>query len=227
MAVSARPQHVNGHSPRRPRHLDRLPTSGPASAIRVAAPRLSGLDLAEAGPRPSAPRSPTTGRIWTRAATPLRCMTCAYAAREAMGPTGCRARRLDALLAPCASSPTPTARATLLALRERRHPARVVSNWDWSLHERLARDGPHAAHRRRARFRRGRLASPTARSSARALQLAGTTPDRDLARRRHARGRRGGRPAAGITPGPDRARGRRRRRRGPFPPRTHTLGGAT
>ena len=156
--------------------------------------------LARAGrARRSAPRSPITGRTWTRAATPRRCMTCACAARRRWAldgvPTETRARRAARLPA-------------LLRLPGQRADADRAARAGDQARRRLqlgllaarapGRDRPHAAARRRARLRRGRLGQTgPARSSARRC----SSPARrraDLARRRHARGRRGGARAAGI-----------------------------
>ena len=100
---------------------------------------------------------------------------------------------LDALLASLRFHAYEDSAPTLRALRARGIRLVVVSNWDWSLHERLQETGL-------AELVDGAIASAEVGSAkpdgaifAAALQLAGTTPGADLARGRHARGRRRGR----------------------------------
>ena len=140
------------------------------------------------------------------------------------------ARRRDASSTRCWPSlrfyAYPDSAPALRALRERGHPARRRLQLGLVAARAPARDRARArSSTARSPPPRSARPSPTARSSRAALRLAGTTPDADLARRRHARGRRRGRPRGRHPPGPDRARRRRagRRRRGPIAGRAHTL----
>ena len=132
---------------------------------------------------------------------------------------------LDALLDSLRFFAYPDAAPALTALRAAGIRTVVVSNWDWSLHERLAETGL-------APLVDGALASAEVGSAKpdgaifRAA-LARRAPGGRVARRRHARGRRRGRPRGRPAADPDRARRRRprpRRDRDPIAGRAHTLG---
>ena len=130
----------------------------------------------------------------------------------AMGPR-CRASRptccCDALLDSLRFFAYPDAAPALTALRAAGIRIVVVSNWDGSLHERLAETGL-------APLVDGAVASAEVGSAKpdgaifRAA-LARGAPAGRLARRRHARGRCRGRPRGRPAAGPDRTRRRRAR----------------
>ena len=123
--------------------------------------------------------------------------------------TGCRRRRRSTRCSPpCASSPTPTARPTLLALRERGIRLVVVSNWDFSLHERLAETGLTPLIDGALASAEVGSAKPDGAIFRAALRLAGTTPEQTWHVGDTPDGRRGGRPRGRHPPGPHRARGR-------------------
>ena len=132
---------------------------------------------------------------------------------------------LDALLASLRFHAYDDSAPALRALRAAGIRTAVVSNWDWSLHERLQETGL-------AGLVDGALASAEVGSAkpdgGHLPRRAGARrrgPGGDLARGRHAGGRRRGCPRGRHPPRPDRARGRRRRRR-PNAGRAHTLGAA-
>ena len=171
-------EHGQGHSARCPRNLDRIRESGPASAIRVAAPRLSGRPLEEAergDPRRDhvLPGAPARGPRRRLAARPARALRGGDGARRGADRDGARrAARRPALLrlprqradaARAAGAGDPARRGLQLGLVAARAPGR---------------DGPHAA-RSTARSPPPRSGRPsrTARSSARRCELAGTTPE--------------------------------------------------
>ena len=133
-------------------------------------------------------------------------------------------RRSTRCSPPCASSPTPTARPTLLALRERGIRLVVVSNWDFSLHERLAETGLTPLLDGALASAEVGSAKPDGAIFRAALQLAGTTPEQTWHVGDTPAADVEGARAAGITPILIAREGDAAAGRGPIARRTHTLG---
>ena len=115
---------------------------------------------------------------------------------------------LDALLAALRFFAYPDSAPTLLALRERGIRLVVVSNWDWSLHERLAETGLTPLIDGALASAEVGSAKPDGAIFRAALQLAGTTPEQTWHVGDTPAADVEGARAAGITPDPHRARGR-------------------
>ena len=131
----------------------------PAPHLRAALLERTGVDIGEAA---RAGRDPRRDRLLPRASargrpTPRRCTTCASAAPRRCACPSRTTSSVDALLASLRFHAYPDSAPALRALREPGIRTVVVSNWDFSLHERLRETGLAAARRRRGRVRRGRL----------------------------------------------------------------------
>ena len=173
--ISIDREHGQGHSPRRPRNLDRVPNAGPASAIRVAAPRPS-VSLEEAERAIRAEIAYYRAHLHQgRDAASLHDLRLRSA--EAMGLDVPTQTALDALLAALRFFAYPDSAPTLLALRERGIRLVVVSNWDFSLHERLAETGLTPLIDGALASAEVGSAKPDSAIFRAALRLAGTTPE--------------------------------------------------